>query len=429
VGTIKRAVTADDQVAVALDEQRVPGWKRPFLALDSADFRHLWLSTLPSTLAIQMGVVARGYVAYDISRSAAAVGFVSLGTGVPILLFSLFGGVVADRFPKRNVLLITTTIQTISASLAAALLIAGVLQIWHLVIISVISGCGVAFSMPSRHSYVAQLVRRERLVNAVALNMAGINFARIVGPAIAGGLMTLPRFGAAGVFVLMVLMYGFVFARLVGIRNRGEPEGASRRVAPLKSIAMGLTYVRGNAVVFTLLALAFVPVLLGMPYQLLMPVFAEAVFDAGPGGLGLLMAASGIGALVGALLIASFTGLRRRGLLQMTLGMVFGLSLAAFAFSPSFLLALLLLPIVGATSAGYQSLNNTLVMDNADPAYRGRVMSIYMLTNSATPLAVVPIGFLADAFGAPVTVGVAGLLLLVIMTLVGIGHPTYRHVR
>lgn len=424
----KRAAVADDATAGAASEARLPGWKRPFLALESSDFRHLWFGTLPGTMAMQMSMIARGYVAYDITQSAAAVGFVAMAQGVPMLVFSLFGGVVADRFPKRNVLLITNVVQVIYAAVSAVLVLTGLVQIWHLALLAAVSGLGIAFSMPSRHSYVAQIVPRERMVNAVALNMAGINFTRIAGPAIAGGLMTIAFIGPGGVFLLMAFMYAYVFFRLTSITNRGEPEGDTRTSA-LRSIVLGLTYVRGNAVLSTLLLLALMPVLLGMPYQFLMPVFSEAVFDVGPGGLGLLMAANGVGALFGALTIASLTGFRRRGLLQMGLGMVFGLSLAAFAFSPSFIMAVVVLIVVGIASAGYQSLNNTLILDNADSAYRGRVMSLYMLTHAITPLAVVPVGLLSDAFGAPLTVGISGLLLLAIVTLVGLFHPTYRYVR
>jgi predicted MFS family arabinose efflux permease len=166
-----------------------------------------------------------------------------------------------------------------------------------------------------------------------------------------------------------------------------------------------------------------------MPYQSLMPVFAKSVFDVGPGGLGVLMTANGIGALIGSLTIASLTAFPRRGLLQMFLGMLFGASLAIFAFSEAFGIALVGLVIVGLSSAGFQSLNSSLVMDNADPAYHGRVMSVYMLTFSAMPLAVVPAGILADTYGAPATIGIAGLLLLVIIGLVGLFHPSYRHIR
>jgi MFS family permease len=382
---------------------------------------------LPGTMAMQMGMVAVGYVAYDISGSAAAVGLVSLGSGVPMLTLGLFGGVVADRFPKRTVLVMTQSLIGIAAVINAILVISGVIQIWHLMLVSALQGVGFAFNMPSRQAFVGQLVSRDRLMNAVALNNAGMNFSRVIGPSIAGALIGF--IGAGGVFIIMAAMYVFVVVSLIRIPQRGEPLGSSNRPSPLRSLADGLGYIRGNGVVFTLLVLAFAPVLLGMPYQSLMPVFAEDVFDVGAEGLGLLLTVNGIGALIGSLTIASMTAFRRRGLLQMILGILFGVGVAAFAFPESFMLALPALLLVGFASAGFQSLNSTLVMNNTEPAYHGRVMSVYMLTFSAMPLGVVPFGWLADHYGAPVTIGIGGVILVFVIALVGALHPSYRHIR
>jgi MFS family permease len=425
--TAERLSAAEAAVAVAPAERPLPAWKRPFQALEFADFRHLWISTLPGTTAMQMGITARGYLAYDISGSAAAVGFVSLGAALPMLVLGLLGGVAADRFHKRNVLLFTQSLQATAATANAVLVLTGIVQIWQLTLVAVLTGIGMAFNMPARQSFVAQLVPRERVVNAIALHMAGMNFARIVGPAIAGGLIAIPFIGVGGAFVVIALMFSSVIFNLLRIRNSGPPE-TQAHVSPLRSIADGLSYVRGSPVVVILLTLAFIPMFLGNPYQHMMPVFADDVFGVGPAGLGFLMAASGAGALIGSLAIASSTGFARRGLLQMTLGMAFGGGLAVFAFSPAYSVGLVTILFVGAASAGYQALNNTLVMHSADPAYRGRVMSLFHLTNGASPLALVPVGFLADAYGAPVVIGVGGLLLLALVFMVGMFHPAYRRI-
>jgi predicted MFS family arabinose efflux permease len=282
--------------------------------------------------------------------------------------------------------------------------------------------------MPSRQAFIAQLVSRERLMNAVALNNAGMNFSRVIGPTLAGSLIALPNVGAGDVYLLMAGMYAFVVVSLLRIPQDGAPVGA-RRPPPLRALGDGLSYIRTNPVVFTLLLLAFVPVLLGMPYQQLMPVFAEDVFGVGPSGLGLLLTVNGIGALIGSLTIASLTAFRRRGLLQMALGITFGLTVAIFAFGQSFELGLAMLFLVGMASSGFQSLNSTLVMSNTDPTYTGRVMSVYMLTFSAMPLGVVPFGALADRYGAPVTIGIGGLLLAAVIAAVGVLHPSYRHIK
>ena len=414
--------------AVAVDERavHVPAWKRPFTALEERDFRNLWVGMLPGTLAMQMGMVTTGWVAYDISGSAASVGLVALGSGIPMLTLGLFGGVVADRFPKRRTLLMTQSLIGVAATISAVLVLTGVIQIWHLMLISALQGVGFAFNMPSRQAFVAQLISRERLMNAVALNNAGMNFSRVIGPSIAGLLIAVV--GPGEVYVLMALMYAFVVYGLTRIPQMGAPVGTNRP-SPLRSLADGLGYVRSNTVVFTLLLLAFAPVLLGMPYQQLMPVFADDVFNVGASGLGLLLSVNGIGALIGSLGVAGMNNsFRRRGMLQMAMGILFGLSIAVFALAQSYPVALATLLVAGASSAGFQSLNSTLVMMNTEPAYHGRVMSVYMLTFSAMPLGVVPFGIFTDIYGAPITIGIGGLLLMVVIGAVGFLHPSYRHI-
>jgi len=405
----------------------IPAWKRPFTALEERDFRNLWVGMLPGTLAMQMGMVTTGWVAYDISGSAASVGLVSLGSGVPMLTLGLFGGVVADRFPKRRTLLMTQTLIGVAAVISAVLVLTGVIQIWHLMLISALQGVGFAFNMPSRQAFVAQLISRERLMNAVALNNAGMNFSRVIGPSIAGLFIAI--IGPGEVYVLMAIMYAFVVYGLTRIPQTGAPVGTNRP-PPLRSLADGLGYVKANGIVFTLLVLAFAPVLLGMPYQQLMPVFADDVFNVGASGLGLLLSVNGVGALFGSLAVAGISNnFHRRGMLQMAMGILFGLSIAIFALAQSYPIALVMLLLAGATSAGFQSLNSTLVMTNTEPAYHGRVMSVYMLTFSAMPLGVVPFGALSDVYGAPITIGIGGLLLMVVIAVVGLFHPSYRHIK
>ena len=409
------------------ESAHIPAWKRPFTALEERDFRNLWVGMLPGTLAMQMGMVTTGWVAYEISGSAASVGFVSLGSGIPMLTLGLFGGVVADRFPKRRTLLMTQSLIGIAASICAVLVLTDVVQIWHLMLISAMQGVGFAFNMPSRQAFVAQLISRERLMNAIALNNAGMNFSRVIGPSIAG--LFIAVIGPGEVYVAMALMYAFVVYSLTRIPQSGAPVGTNRP-PPLRSLADGLGYVRSNGVVFTLLLLAFAPVLLGMPYQQLMPVFADDVFNVGASGLGLLLSVNGIGALIGSLGVAGISNnFRRRGMLQMAMGIFFGIAIAVFALAQSYPVALAMLLVAGATSAGFQSLNSTLVMTNTEPAYHGRVMSVYMLTFSAMPLGVVPFGALSDIYGAPITIGIGGLLLTAVIALVGMLHPSYRHIR
>jgi MFS family permease len=415
----------------ASDEAAVAAWKRPFVALEVRDFRRLWISLLPWTIAVQIGMVTTGYVAYDVSGLATAVGIVSLGWGMPMLTFGLFGGVVADRFPKRRTLVVAQALMGTSALITAMLVLTGVVQIWHLVLVSVLQGTSFAFGMPSLQAFIAQLVPRERLGQAIALNSAGMNFSRVVGPAAAGALIAVPMVGAGGVFLLTSGMYVVVIVSLLRIPNPGAPtpmaEGV-QRPAPLRSLVEGLGYLRRTPILFTLLMLSFAPVLLGMPYQQLMPVFAEDVFNVGPQGLGILLTVNGIGALAGSLMIASISTFRRRGLLQMVMGITFGITVGIFGFAQSFEIGLGALLVMGLVSSAYMTLTSTLVMHYAEPAYHGRVMSVYMLTFSAMPLGVVPFGILSDRYGAPITIGMGGLVLAAVVLVVGLLHPTYRRI-
>lgn len=416
-----------DDIPIDTELRRAAPWKRPFLVLGQRDFRRLWLGMLPGTLAMTMGQVTNGYLAFDITGSATAVGFVTLGFGLPMLLLSLIGGVAADRFPKRQILISTQSLVGIAALTMAVLVLTGVIEIWMMALVSLLMGISFAFNMPARQAFVAELVERRWLTNAVALNNSGMNASRVIGPSIAGALIGISFIGIGGVYVLMASMYVIVVASLLRLPNRPAAEG-SRNVSGLHALRDGIRYMRGNPVLSALILLGFAPVLLGMPYQALMPVFAADVFGVGAQGLGLLMTVNGIGALIGSLAIAGLGRFERRGLLQMGLGITFGLSVAIFAFSQSLWMAMLMLPIIGGASAAYMSVNSTLIMDYAEPAYRGRVMSVNMLTFALMPLSVVPFGALTDAFGAPLPIGIGGVLLVVIVLFYGLLHPRFRHV-
>lgn len=397
-----------------------------FQSLHERDFRRLWLGMLPSTLAMQMGFVTNSYLAYELTGSAAAVGLVTIGFGIPMLFLSLVGGVVADRISKRRVLIVTQSIVCLSAVLLAALVLAGWIRIWHMTVAALMMGTAFALAMPARQAFIAELVGRERLTNAIAINNAGLNMARIVGPAMAGALIGFPAVGIGGVYVIMTVMYTFVIWTLTRLPDRGAvrpPEGQSGA----RALIAGLVYIRGNSVLVALMVLTFAPIMFGMSYQALMPVFAEAVFNVGPEGLGILMTANGVGAFLGSLAVGA-VGNTRRGLLLLGLGTLFGGALAGFAFSYSYVLALVLLPVVGGASAAYLSLNMSLLMDYTDAEYHGRVMSVTMLTFSIVPLSVLPAGALVDIYGAPLVIGTCGLLLLAVVALYGLLHPSCRRV-
>lgn len=395
-------------------------WARTFAALRHRDFALMMGGTLPAMLAMQMGMVATGYLAYELTGSATALGLMGLAWGVPMLCFSLVGGVVADRVPRRTILLATQLLIGIAACINAFLINTGRLQMWHLYAVALLQGTAFSFNMPARQALAADVVGREDIANAMALFNANMNLTRVVGPAVAGMLIAAPAIGIGGVFMLMAGAYVLVLIAFWQIKGGRKPAGQSR-ASGFEQLKVGLAYIGSNKPLIMLLTLGFLPMALGMPYQMLMPVFALGELRVGPEGLGLLNAAAGVGALIGSLALASLGNYPHKPRLQTYMGLVFGLSLLAFAISPSFGFALLILPLLGAASAAYMALNNTLVMEHTPRQFYGRVMSVYMMTFSLMPLASVPYAAMADQIGLRPTLAVAGALMAYIVAVVAFG--------
>lgn len=394
---------------------------RALAALRHPAYRRLMVGLAPGLLAMQMGSVALGYLAYTLSGAATALGLIGLGWGLPMLGLSLVGGVVADRFPRRTILLGTQVLMGAAALLGTVLLLTGLIQVWHIFIVALIQGTSFAFNMPARQAMIADLVGKEDLGNAIALNNSLLNFTRVVGPPIAGVLIGYEAIGIRGVFIYMAgapILVLFMLARL----PYSAPTRRGRR-SGWGDLVDGLRFIGRSPVLLSLLALAFAPVLFGLPYQTLLPVFALQVLRVGPEGLGLLGMASGLGALIGSLGVTTLADSPRRRLIQVVLGLLFGLSLIGFANSPVLPLAAACLALAGASSAGYMSINNTLVMQAAPNELHGRVMSVHMMTFSLMPLASLPVARLTDLIGAPATVtGMGFLLVLAILAVVAWGH-------
>jgi MFS family permease len=403
---------------------------RLYPALSNPAFRMLWLGLLPATMSFQMGVVVRPYVAYALTGSAAALGLVSLANGLPMLLLSLVGGVAADRVSRRAVLMWTHIIFLVTAVIPAALLFAGYLEIWHLLLFSLLQGAAMPFNMPARQAYIADVAGRTMLPNAVALNNAGANFGRLVGPALAGVLLAVPDIGIGLAFIAMALMYLAALLTLLRLPGGGRPISESHAARPggAAQLMEGLRYTVSSPALLALLAMGAAMAIFGMQYQTLMTLFSERVFMVGAGGLGLLMATAGVGALAGAVMVAAASRVGRPGALQLGLGIAFSAALIGFGLAPSFLLALLLLAVVGFCSAAFMGLNSTLIMSNAPPYLYGRIMSIYMLTFAAQPVGALPLAWVADVAGAPASMVIAGSVVLAGVVGIGLFYAPYRRI-
>jgi MFS family permease len=395
-----------------------------FPSLQERDYRILWTAMLPGTLAMQMNFFANGYLAFEITGTAAAIGLISLGFGIPMLFFSLPAGVVADRYSKRLILLATQGVTVATALVMAILVTSGTVNVWQMAILSFFQGTAFSFQVPARQSFITELISPKNLFNAIALNSAGFNACRVVGPPLAGWLISLPWINVSGAYLLMAVLYALVIPGLLKIPDR--PHRVEKAIKGWESFVQGMSYIWGQPVLLALLGLSLAPIIFGMPFQALMPVFAKKIFAVGPTGLGVLMMANGVGAIVGSVAIASRRSLKRPGLVQLALGVLFGTTLAIFAFSHSFHLALPMLFFVGVASSSYLALNSTLIMGRSDRRYHGRVMSVYMLTFSAMPLGNMIMGLFTDAFGVQATVGTGGLLLALTVIVFGLSSRSYR---
>ena len=398
-----------------------------FDSLKEPSYRWLWLGMLGSFAGMQMQMLARGWLVVDkLDGSALDLGIVTSSNGVPLLVLSLFGGVISDRFPKRNLLIITQSCNGLIALMVALLIITDRVQIWHMIVAAILTGTVFAFNMPGRQSLIPELVSKDKLSNAVALNSAGMNLNRIIAPGIAGILVAV--IGLCGVYFMIVACYAFAAFTMILVRPT-RPTTPPRTTSMLQDLKAGLHYARNDPRISSLLLLALVPLLFAHPYQALLPVFAKSVLGVESDGLGFLMGAVGVGAVSGTLVLASLSGSRNKGLKMIALLVVFGLALVLFARSGSFYLSLPALFLVGVGSMGYNALNHTLLLTTSTPEMRGRVTSIYMMSFGIMPLGVFPMTAAADAIGPPNALTIGGAALVLVTLLVVLWRPQIRSLR
>jgi MFS family permease len=398
------------------------GWRRIFIALENRNFRWMWLAGLVSSAAFQMGIIARGWLVYDITGSALALGWVSSGWAISILALSLFGGVVADQVRKRNVLVVSQIAMGMVTLVTGLLVAADLIQVWHLFVGSAAAGIIFAFQMPTNDSFIAEIVDQKTLLNASSLSSVAMSLMGIVGAPAAGVL--LERFGVEAVYLLQVPLYILIAFFLLHLPL--TPPSDRQRGSVLVELKEGLRYVRARAMVVVLLVMSLFRILLAMPYQTFLPVFAEDVFGMGASGLGLLQSAAGVGAMVASLWVASLGDFRRKGGLLLVAGLILGGSLLLFSQAPNFTLALAALVLVGAAGNVCMVANFTLLQTAVSDRVRGRVLSMAMWLWGFSPVATVPSGALADRWGVPLAVALQGGLLLLFFVFVGLAQPRFR---
>ncbi len=379
---------------------------RTFASLRNGTFRLFWGALMCQMAAMNMQLIARSLLVYRITGSVAILGMMSLFHAVPMLLLSLFGGVLADRLPKKRVMLMGQALSALVSLGIAAALVAGYLSVaragswWVLAAASVIQGTVMGLMMPSRQAIMPEIVGEERLLNAVSLSNLGTSAMRMLAPAAAGFLIE--AWGFRAIYLTMAGLYilGTLFIAFLPVTGRVSVPTRSA----VADIIEGVRYLRRQTIIMFILLFTLLAVLLSMPYMMLLPVFTEDVLKVGSGGLGVLMSVSGVGAITGSLVLASLPN-RRRGLLLILGTMVMSLALMGFAASTSMAVSLGVIVFVGLGQTARMALGNTLIQYYVDDEYRGRVMSIYMMQFGLTSFGTFAAGLLAEVFGVQWVVG------------------------
>ncbi len=372
------------------------------------DFRILWLGAFTSTVGTWMQKVAQSWLVLTLTGSAFYLGLDAFLAELPILLFTLIGGVIADRHDRRYVLIGSQCVQMASALMLASLVYWDVIQVWHVFLLSFLSGCGQAFGGPAYQSLMPSLVTKQHLPNAIALNSIQFNLARVIGPLLAG--LTLAAWGSAVCFGLNGLSFLVVIIALLSLRLVHIESSSGTRI--IDELRGGLSYVRSQAPLRSLILLAFATTLLGLPLLTFLPVFVQNVFQEDVGLYSTMMAFSGSGAVVGALVIAWLGRFRHMGRMLLIVQACLGLLVVGFAASRSLWLSYALLSLAGAALIMVFALVTSLVQLTAPNELRGRVMSIFMMAfRGGMPVGSLVGGYAASLVTAPVILGVNGLLL------------------
>ena len=395
-----------------------------FDALRVRDYRPLFQGSAVTSMGFWMQQVALGWLVLDLTNSPFYLGLASFARSFPMMVVSPFGGVLADRLDRRMVIISTQVAQLALTAGLAALVFSGHVNIWHVLVASLLMGVAISMHVPARQALVPALVGRERLTNALALYSMSLNTSRIIGPSMAGAVM-----GWAGVGGCLALQSaGYVWAVANVFQIRYDSHGAAGRAGStvMQNLAEGLRYCFHTKPVFLQLLIAAVPTVVAYPYIQFLPAFARDHYRIGPGGLGLLMTCMGLGALAGSFAVAARRSIRRKSLVTVVCAAAFGLFLCAFAAAPWLPLALVFLALAGASSSVYMTLNGTILQEICPDEYRGRVSSVYMVTYGMQPLGALPAGALAEVYGAPTVVFIGGALCLVFAVAMLLLRPQLR---
>ena len=401
--------------------QQAPGGA--FASLHHQQFRWLYVSNILFFFAMNGQFLVRSILAYELTGSKLALGAINLMVAIPMLVVSPFGGVIADRVERRNLIMLGQGLLLFNEFIILVLLLTGNLEFWHMLVVVFFMGCLFPFIMPARQAIVANIVGKQGLGNAMALQMGGMNAARVVGPVVAGGVVALTD--VKWVYVMAVVLYGLALLSMLRVSKSPPAPGAGKKPV-LRELVAGVRYVAGDAPVRALMLLSIIPMMLAMPFQSLLVVFAEDIWKVGDGGLGVLQAFAGIGGIMGSFYVAWAGQSPRKLRLMMASLLAFAGTLFLFALSPWFLLALPLVLIADIFASVFSTTNGTIIQLLIPDEVRGRVMSLMMMTFGLTPLGTLPVSAVAEAFGVRAAVASASVATAILALIIFFASKALR---
>ncbi|MYI86165.1 MAG: MFS transporter [Dehalococcoidia bacterium] len=414
--------------------------QRTLSSLREREFAWYFAGNAAFFMAMQMQFVLRAQLAYDLSAEgskATGLGLGTLGAAAPIIFVAPVVGLIADRVNKRTLLIVTQSAAALISLVTTVLILTDLMEYWYLFLLAFSAGTIFSLNMPARQALVPQLVPQHKLMNAVSLQMSGMNLTRIIAPALAGiliaplGFIGIGEHGGLGwVYLLTFVLFAGAVASEFRLPVHGMQAESEEGESFIDGLRGGFRYAISTPVILMLLVAGMLMPFFAFPVQVMLPLFAEEVFDR-PGGMGfgLLMGAGGVGGLIGTIVSANFDGVPNKGHIMFVGAIIMAGFLAAFGAVGVFAFAMVFIAASNIGQMLFMSSNNTAVQTIAPEELRGRVMSIMMMSFGVMPIGVLPITYAADRFGAQETVVVVSLVLLGLLAVVFVAIPAFRNLR
>ena len=385
-----------------------------FASLANRNYLLLWLGMICLMGGVQMQMIARGYLVYDLTKQPILLGIVNGGSAIPILLLSLWGGAIADRVDRKKIIQGGQGLNAAIALVVTVLIATGLVHWTHLLAASMLQGGMWSFMMPARQAIIPEIVGQRNLTNGLALNAAGMSAMTLVSPAVAGFLYE--GFGPEGVYVVITAL-GFLAMATTSLVRYDGSSTVRANVPMMADIKEGIRVIAGNQMVLILLIMGLTTTLLAMPFRFLIPVFVVEIYGRGPEELGLLVSIMGLGSLTGAMFIASL-GKWKRGLLLIGGSFMSGIGLLLVSAFPYYMAGAAIMVLMGLGDATRRTLNQTLILEVVEDQYRGRVMSVFMMNFGLMPLGVLPASLAIEAFGGRTAVAILGFGMLAVTAII-----------